>query len=267
MFPAPSPNSQALFAQLASGGATPNTIDFHRTAMSAAAKRDREQANGTQQQQSNQAQSGQQNSSQQQQPASQQPSKQQQGQAQQAASQPQAMSNGASAVKAEPRSGPFDPHDNDAANGLFMLAQGRNGAQNPNQFKAPAGAGAQHHNTNTSPQISNVNGGGSAASGRGISEMSNGTDDSDHGKPNGRGKPKKMNSTISATNGRRKADELPMKMPPAKKSRTITMDSMPDDMDMSDDDDDDDDMMKREDGTKTKMTDEEKRKNFLERNR
>ncbi|KAH7113696.1 Aft1 HRA domain-containing protein [Dactylonectria estremocensis] len=46
MFPAPSPNSQALFAQLASGGATPSTIDFHRTAISAAAKR--EQANGVQ---------------------------------------------------------------------------------------------------------------------------------------------------------------------------------------------------------------------------
>ncbi|KAH6985514.1 hypothetical protein EDB80DRAFT_732920 [Ilyonectria destructans] len=40
MFPAPSPNSQALFAQLASGGTTPSTIDFHRTAMSAAAKRE-----------------------------------------------------------------------------------------------------------------------------------------------------------------------------------------------------------------------------------
>ncbi|KMQ81444.1 bzip transcription factor, partial [Lasius niger] len=40
MFPAPSPNSQALFAQLAGGGATPSTLDFHRTALSAAAKRE-----------------------------------------------------------------------------------------------------------------------------------------------------------------------------------------------------------------------------------
>ncbi|KAK8088102.1 hypothetical protein PG997_003063 [Apiospora hydei] len=43
MFPAPSPNSQALYAQLASGGATPNTLDFHRTAMNAAAAKAREQ--------------------------------------------------------------------------------------------------------------------------------------------------------------------------------------------------------------------------------
>src|SRR6185436_4720757 len=38
MFPAPSPNSQALFNQLQSGGATPSTLDFHRTALSAAAQ-------------------------------------------------------------------------------------------------------------------------------------------------------------------------------------------------------------------------------------
>ena len=38
MFPAPSPNSQALFQSLQSGGATPGTLDFHRTAMNAAAR-------------------------------------------------------------------------------------------------------------------------------------------------------------------------------------------------------------------------------------
>jgi ATF/CREB family transcription factor len=38
MFPAPSPNSQALFNSLQSGGATPGTLDFHRTAMNAAAR-------------------------------------------------------------------------------------------------------------------------------------------------------------------------------------------------------------------------------------
>jgi ATF/CREB family transcription factor len=38
MFPAPSPNSQSLFNSLQSGGATPGTIDFHRTAMNAAAR-------------------------------------------------------------------------------------------------------------------------------------------------------------------------------------------------------------------------------------
>jgi ATF/CREB family transcription factor len=38
MFPAPSPNSQALFNSLQSGGATPGTLDFHRTAINAAAR-------------------------------------------------------------------------------------------------------------------------------------------------------------------------------------------------------------------------------------
>lgn len=38
MFPAPSPNSQALFNSIQSGGATPGTLDFHRSAMAAAAR-------------------------------------------------------------------------------------------------------------------------------------------------------------------------------------------------------------------------------------
>ncbi|KAH0845907.1 hypothetical protein AYO21_07006 [Fonsecaea monophora] len=38
MFPVPSPNSQALFNSLQSGGATPGTLDFHRTAINAAAR-------------------------------------------------------------------------------------------------------------------------------------------------------------------------------------------------------------------------------------
>lgn len=37
MFPQPSPNSQALYNSLQSGGATPGTLDFHRTAMTARA--------------------------------------------------------------------------------------------------------------------------------------------------------------------------------------------------------------------------------------
>lgn len=48
MFPAPSPNSQALFNSLASGGATPSTLDFHQTALNAAAARkDKKVPNGT----------------------------------------------------------------------------------------------------------------------------------------------------------------------------------------------------------------------------
>merc|ERR1711939_875884 len=37
MFPAPSPNSQALFNSLQSGGATPGTLDFYRTSLGAKA--------------------------------------------------------------------------------------------------------------------------------------------------------------------------------------------------------------------------------------
>ncbi|KND89635.1 Transcription factor atf1 [Tolypocladium ophioglossoides CBS 100239] len=245
MFPAPSPNSQAIFAQLASGGATPSTLDFHRTALSAAAKR--EQSNGGLQQ----------------------------GQQQQAVtSQPQEMPNGVSTAKPEPKQahGPFDPHDNDAANGLFMLAQGaqgRNGNQNTNQFAAPSAPGHAHpapaplRNQDTSPQMSSGNA-GSIDSGRGGSDASMMSDDGAQGRPNTRGKGKKNNST---TVGRRKADDAPTKAPPNKKAKgnsaVINGSVEPSD----DEDDDGDDMIKHEDGSKSKMTDEEKRKNFLERNR
>lgn len=248
MFPAASPNTQALYSQLASGGATPSTLDFHRTAISAASKRD-------------QTTSQQQHPGQQQQPH------------QTVTSRPQDSTNGSTTVKSEPKSasGPFDPHDNDAANGLFMLAQGaqgRNGAPNNNQFAVPSGtashghpAPSQAHMSNTSPQLSNVNGG----SARGMSEGSNMSDDSEQTRPNTRGK----NNKKAATNGRRKASEPPAKAPPNKKAKTNG--GMPSGMSMgsmepSDDEDEDDERI-NEDGTKTKMTDEEKRKNFLERNR
>lgn len=198
MFPASSPNSQALFAQLASGVATPNTIDFHRTALSAAAKREQSTS---------------------------------------AAIAPAAdMANGA-AIKAEPKA--FDPHDNDAANGLFLLAQG---AQK--QASAPAkGAAAKATG---------------AANARGASEVSNASDEL--AKPNTRGKGKKGQPAAAAST-RRKAEEPPAKAPPAKKAKGIPPPPLSDEL--SEDEDDDDD----ENGPRSKMTDEEKRKNFLERNR
>jgi ATF/CREB family transcription factor len=257
MFPAPSPNSQALFAQLASGGATPSTLDFHRTALSAAAKRD--QPNGNQQQS---AQGQQQNQTQPQQQQNQ--ALQPQGQAQQQqqpvqpqqppTSQPQEMPNG---VKTEPKaaSGPFDPHDNDAANGLFMLAQGassRNGAQSQ-------GTGHAHP---TSGKQAGANG-TSVDAGRGVSEATNGSEENDGAKPATRGKGKKN----QAANNRRKADEAPAKAPPNKKSKANSGAAAPPSVSEEEDSDDEDDMKEDEHGNKTKMTDEEKRKNFLERNR
>ncbi|KAK5987094.1 Transcription factor atf1 [Cladobotryum mycophilum] len=246
MFPAPSPNTQAIFAQLAGSGATPGTIDFHRTALSAATKR--EQQNNVAQRQ------------------------QQQQQPQPVTSQPQDMPNGTSAIKAEakPASGPFDPHDNDAANGLFMLAQGRNGPQNSNQFTVAPAAPAPAHahpppaapqSTNTSPHMSNAK----AESGRGVSEGSMMSDESDQTKPQTRGGRAKKNTP--ATNGRRKADETPAKAPPNKKSKSNN--SVPS---IHEDDNSDyegmmDDKLDENGNGKSKMTDEEKRKNFLERNR
>lgn len=247
MFPAPSPNSSALFAQLASGGATPSTLDFHRTAISAASKRD--QTNGAH--------------------PPQQPT---------TTSQPQDMPNPAPAVKTEPKpaSGPFDPHDNDAANGLFMLAQGRNGApQSTAQFAGAAGHGAvpvhpppsqAAQNTAQPAAMPHTNGGSVDLSARGVSEASNGSDGSDQPKPNVRGKGKKNPPAI---NGRRKADEPVAKAPPTKKAKGNANNAIMNGMgsDEPSDDDDDDNMDDVGGKDKSKMTDEEKRKNFLERNR
>lgn len=251
MFPAASPNSQALFASLTSGGATPSTLDFHRTALSAAAKR--EQTNGGQSHGPSQSQATQQS----------------------VTSQPQDIPTGATVIKTETKtaSGPFDPHDNDAANGLFLLAQGRNGTQSTNQFAVSAGAPGHAHpapappsNMNTSPQMSSING-GSIGSGRGVSEGSNMSDDSEHGRRSTRGKGRRNQTAV---NGRRKAEESLGQQPPNKKSKASNGNGNGNghgngdiDVDFSDDDD----MKMKEDGTKSKMTDEEKRKNFLERNR
>lgn len=255
MFPAPSPNS-ALLAQLAGGGATPSTLEFHRTALSAAAKREMQNAAHNHQQQ--------------QAPTSQPPT---------------APNNATSApVKAEPKqSGPFDLHDNDAANGLFMLAQGRNGAQNPNgipvtqpQVNAPpAPAPAVQAQAPPRPAVSNtpapavaVNGAVSAASrsARGSSET--GSADSDgheQSKPAGKGKGKRNSTNGTTSNGRRKAEEPASKGPPAKKTKTSSISAAS--MDYDNSDDDDEDMRDDENSPKSKMTDEEKRRNFLERNR
>ncbi|EQK98845.1 bZIP transcription factor [Ophiocordyceps sinensis CO18] len=234
MFPAPSPNSQALFAQLAGGGATPSTIDFHRTALSAAAKR--EHVNAALQQQATQ----------------------QQQQQQAVTSQPHEMTNGAPAVKSESKlaHGPFDPHDNDAANGLFMLAQGaqgRNGSSSQFPTTSP-------QNPETSRRTSNAHA-PSIDSGRGASEGSRMSDDGEQAKPNPRGRSRK--NTSASTNGRRKAEDAPGKGPPHKRAKSIggiTNGS-------SDVSDDEMNGMLDEGGPKSKMTDDEKRKNFLERNR
>lgn len=245
MFPVASPNTQAIFAQMAGSGATPGALDFHRTAMNAAAaaKHDHAQA---------------------------QPS---------VTSAPQEVPTATAAApvqsETKPTSGPFDPHDNDAANGLFMLAQGHNGAQVPNppytmapqqQVHAhPTAPIAAPQSANTSPVMNGGSVAGSSA--RGVSETgSAGSEESEQARPSTRGKGKRNSAGTATTNGRRKAEEAPAKPPASKKAKTngATMNGSFDDEDMSDDDED---KLGDDDKSKGKMTDEEKRKNFLERNR
>lgn len=101
-------------------------------------------------------------------------------------------------------------------------------------------------------------------------------DDQGESKPATRSRGKKgSGSTPSSqpTNGRRKADETPTKTPAKKRAKgnSGSATKMPD----FDDDDDDDDSSIKDEGEGSsglnssgkKMTDEEKRKNFLERNR
>ena len=257
MFPVPSPNSQAIFQQLASGGATPNTLDFHRTAIQAAAARKSEHYHQIHP------------------PASQVPeevtqiakmdSKPQQQQSQQ---------------------DPFGQHDaNDAANGLFLLAQSRDGSQSNNQFAIPAQPNPVHGmqsnvSHETSPKIakragrnaSGSLGGSISGSARGISEMSGDMTDSgnEQAKPNTKGKGKKGSSRKGAqvANGRRKAEDTPSKGPAAKKAK-VSNNNMLMDTSMEGMESDEEMNVKEEQYHENgkKMTDEEKRKNFLERNR
>lgn len=112
MFPAPSPNSQALFNSLASGGVTPSTLDFHRTAMNAAA--------AAKQQNFNVTSNG---------PTSQPPDQ----------SGPSGMDHRQYRSQHHHQQGhnnPFDntsQHDNEAANSLFLLTQanGMRGTNGP----------------------------------------------------------------------------------------------------------------------------------------
>ena len=257
MFPAPSPNSQALFQQLASGGATPNTLDFHRTALQAAAARKSDRHHHLQPP-----------------PA----------QATEQVAQTANMDSQSQQQQSQPD--PFGQHDaNDAANGLFLLAQARDGSQSNNQFAVPAqpnqGHGMQSNvPQDTSPKLakqpgrntSGSLGGSISGSVRGISEMSGDMTDSgnEQAKPSTRGRGKKGSSGkgAQAANGRRKADDTPSKGPAAKKAKgnntAALMDTSMEGMES------DEEMNVREEQyheNGKKMTDEEKRKNFLERNR
>ncbi|KAB8737504.1 hypothetical protein FH972_026463 [Carpinus fangiana] len=223
MFPAPSPNSQALYNSMASGGATPGTLDFHRTAMNAAA-RNKDQpanANGSLKQEYQQA-------------------TQQQGQSDPFTNQP----------------------ESDAVNSLYMLA---NNNRNANQFAVP---NQPQHNINQGQMQQQRGSSQDFGHQRNQKDQSIGSlsgsgvgDYSEEDKPSTRGS-KKKGSAAKGKNGR-KAEETPSKQPAGKRAKGNSGMSI---NDMSDEDDQDDGEEQLNANGK-KMTDEEKRKNFLERNR
>jgi len=146
-----------------------------------------------------------------------------------------------------------------------MLTQGMDGARSMNQFAVASGAPGHPYlapvapqNRITSPQVSSVNG-GSIGSARGPSDGGIALDESEQARPNMRGKGKR---NPSSANGQRRADGSPTRVPPTKKSKTnaAAIDSGMNFTDKS--------KAKLEDSAhKLHMADEEKRKNFLERNR
>lgn len=258
MFPQPSPNSSAIFQQLQNGGATPGTVEFHRTAMNARAH---SQANIN-----NMNMSG-------------------------VTSQPQQNPNIQPDLDSKPWNGqqqdqqdPFGQHQsNEAANGLFMLAQAsgnnRNGQQGfavPQQPQQGYQQGMQHmqqqmgqHAQEDSPNHNKrgaKNSIGSTMSGS-TNEQGEYSDsgNSNHAKSQPRARGKKA-SVVKAANGRRKAEETPIKGQPNKRQKGNNGQvQMPEEYGDEDMDPDDGEEQLGADGKK--MTDEEKRKNFLERNR
>lgn len=210
MFPAPSPNSQALLQQLQSGGATPSTIEFHRTAL--AAKKN--SGNGLTSNANN----------------------------------PEPTSNPTMDQKPPNTAADFTQHDAaDAANGLFMLAKGGQ-ANNMQMNQAPP----MQNETRSSAarRVSQNN------NGVGVREMSGDGSEQELSKPAAKGKGKKNAPKANATNNRRKADDGAAKGPNKKAKMTE-----------SPSDDSEDEEMKNSNMDPKKMTDEEKRRNFLERNR
>jgi ATF/CREB family transcription factor len=252
MFPAPSPNSQALF-NLQSGGATPSTLDFHRTALSAAAA-----ANVTK---FNLASSA---------PTSQ--ALEQTAGPQMDRSQPQG---------AQPRAAQADMysgHDvNTAANDLLQFATQGNGAARNGQFAVPT----QPNHVNNNMHMSNQSADTSPTQARRGTKSSIATSigsmdtaeqsesgQSEQAKPATRSRGKRAANSKTNVNNRRKADETPSKAPANKRQKGGNGAVQP--LVDEDDDSEEDISPKPEDGLNAngkKMTDEEKRKNFLERNR
>ncbi|EXK77328.1 hypothetical protein FOQG_17964 [Fusarium oxysporum f. sp. raphani 54005] len=150
-----------------------------------------------------------------------------------------------------------------------MLARGGNDAQSTNQFATTSGVPSHaHHPALVAPQriipsqqMSWVNW-DPIGSARGMSMHSIASDESEQARLNTRGMGKR---NPSPTNGRRKADESTVQAPTNKKSKAnANAAATNSDMDLSDEGST---MRLEESVSMAKMTNEENRKNFLERNR
>ncbi|KAK2867944.1 hypothetical protein FQN49_003313 [Arthroderma sp. PD_2] len=246
MFPAPSPGPSSLLQQIPSGNATPATLDFQRTAVTAARK------NGA--------------------PPTSNP--------QEPDSILQQVAAGIDMSKPTPQNYPFAHADaTDAANGLFMLAKGAQATSNtfPGPTSQPMQMPLRNGDTHDQP-------------GNGVSPQTNGqssavaptngntSDGPDTSKINTRSKGKRGAAAKGgASNSRRKADDAPKG---TSKRQKAASGAAADKSQITDDDSIDlDNFENFENGdldsalagpsgtSKKNMTDEEKKKNFKERNR
>ena len=235
MFPAPSPGSQAFIQSLANGGATPSTIDFHRTAINAAQASKNKDFAGNE------------------------------GSSQESKSIPaSAMDPLLRQQPTQPQS--FGQHDSDAANGLYLLAQATNdpqASQFPSQINTNGPPGRQ---VDTSPTMT-----GSMGRHGSLPESAQGSGDGSDGGEQGkmatrsRGKRASGGKGAGSSNGKRKAEDTAAKQTSAKKQKNGSISQ-----DLGNYDSDDEQVNIKEEqyhNDGRKMTDEEKRKNFLERNR
>jgi ATF/CREB family transcription factor len=233
MFPAPSPNSQTLLSQLQSGGATPSTLEFHRTALNAAKRSglDAPTSNPT--------------------------------------TESEQLATIDSKTSQPTTVDPFTHHDAaDAANGLFMLAKG---GQTTNAQFASLSQGKppdRPHDAGATKRSSRANPSTSVSTGR---EMTGDGSDTqgEQALPAAKVKGRKSGVTKSTTpsTGRRKVEDTGAKSAnkKLKGNNGTANDAISEAMDSEQEEDK---KLQQTDGKDTrKMTDEEKRRNFLERNR
>ncbi|RKF58965.1 putative bzip transcription factor [Erysiphe neolycopersici] len=228
MFPELVANPPSIYNSVTSGAPTPSTIEFHRAAINA-------QKRNQSQQQSN------------------------------STSQPQEH---VKVIDVKPVSCNFDDA-NAAASGLFLLAQSRESSQSNNQYSVTNNQLPIHahpvikkndkdvKSTENSPVLQHRKGLSKSNSSRGEDSAS----ENDVNKSQLRDQGKKSSPTST---GRRKASELSSKAPSTKKTKINNGTSQILENPLSEDETGNN----SEHGTDgKKMTDEEKRKNFLERNR